>query len=711
MAVLKVKENGEWKEIQAIKGDKGDTGATGAKGDKGDKGDTGAAGYTPVKGVDYFTQQDIDSLDIPDFHYVTEPQSPLDAKLYLDEMKPGIYILNDSGYGVRVYASRSSASYRRITFDAIGHVFYITDNKLLKYCELDSSTSEIKMYTYRVESDTWQSPSTYTVLSASLLDAAQTITAKKTFTVLPESSVTPTTNNQLVNKSYVDNLIPDELSDLAEDTTHRTVTDTEKTTWNGKADYGFTGIIDGTSANPTDGASLSNGTYKADPSKLTSYINLPMEDGTTKKQSIQRGGIVIRTNGRLIILATQNLLYQYNTTQQYFYEAEPIVESYIRTAAADGQAYLGTTAPPNNKIVTDPIYLLDGEINTGTTGHVRIIFTTTDDLEETGFEWSLTLASGEDILFEDGAEPSFKESHTYMLEFYGSTCQVLDFTESTGYSKEDLLKQFMRQNSGQIYYPQLDGKPNLTIQSAAGDSTTRNVVTEYNDITLTSFHDVEYYGIPKFIPLDLTLYNTTSANNKLHPHDQLPNGEYWVTHQGRIYIDGTDDYTAMPHELIYKSTDELIIVGYYGCTYWAWDRTDQVYKGGFFTTYADVTDMLTEYQKIGTVSKSSTATGTISMTDKKWTRKTRTAGINSATIAFPNEETIDDGYQSRFTGLTSSSFTAFTIASRTYTIRFVGDDCSGGDLTAQQNKYYNIEAKADGFGGVLAIVHSYTPAS
>lgn len=35
----------------------------------------------------------------------------------------------------------------------------------------------------------------------------QSITSKKTFTVLPESSVTPTTNNQLVNKKYVDDSI------------------------------------------------------------------------------------------------------------------------------------------------------------------------------------------------------------------------------------------------------------------------------------------------------------------------------------------------------------------------------------------------------------------------------------------------------------------------------------------------------------------------
>lgn len=46
------------------KGDKGNTGETGPKGDKGDKGNTGpqgvpgADGYTPVKGVDYFTESE-----------------------------------------------------------------------------------------------------------------------------------------------------------------------------------------------------------------------------------------------------------------------------------------------------------------------------------------------------------------------------------------------------------------------------------------------------------------------------------------------------------------------------------------------------------------------------------------------------------------------------------------------------------------------------
>lgn len=44
--------------IQGVQGLKGETGAQGQKGDKGEKGDKGDDGYTPVQGVDYFTEAD-----------------------------------------------------------------------------------------------------------------------------------------------------------------------------------------------------------------------------------------------------------------------------------------------------------------------------------------------------------------------------------------------------------------------------------------------------------------------------------------------------------------------------------------------------------------------------------------------------------------------------------------------------------------------------
>lgn len=60
--------------VRGLKGDKGDTGSIGPQGPQGPQGEQGIqgiqgeqgpAGYTPQKGIDYFTQEDIASLNIP----------------------------------------------------------------------------------------------------------------------------------------------------------------------------------------------------------------------------------------------------------------------------------------------------------------------------------------------------------------------------------------------------------------------------------------------------------------------------------------------------------------------------------------------------------------------------------------------------------------------------------------------------------------------
>ena len=50
---------------QGIQGPKGDTGPKGETGPQGPQGIQGEPGHTPIKGVDYFTQEDINSLNIP----------------------------------------------------------------------------------------------------------------------------------------------------------------------------------------------------------------------------------------------------------------------------------------------------------------------------------------------------------------------------------------------------------------------------------------------------------------------------------------------------------------------------------------------------------------------------------------------------------------------------------------------------------------------
>lgn len=67
--------------MNGLKGDKGDTGEHGLQGLKGDKGDTGEQGpagkdgYTPVKGTDYFTEEDKTEL-IDELEQRLEEQTP-----------------------------------------------------------------------------------------------------------------------------------------------------------------------------------------------------------------------------------------------------------------------------------------------------------------------------------------------------------------------------------------------------------------------------------------------------------------------------------------------------------------------------------------------------------------------------------------------------------------------------------------------------------
>ena len=71
-AIQELLDKADSGELQGPKGDAGDTGPKGEKGDKGDtgpegpqgeKGDQGEAGYTPVRGVDYWTESDIEAME------------------------------------------------------------------------------------------------------------------------------------------------------------------------------------------------------------------------------------------------------------------------------------------------------------------------------------------------------------------------------------------------------------------------------------------------------------------------------------------------------------------------------------------------------------------------------------------------------------------------------------------------------------------------
>lgn len=482
-------------------------------------------------------------------------------------------------------------------------------------------------------------------------------------------------------------------SDLVDDTnqTNKFVTENDKITWNDKADYGFYGIINGTSANPTDGATLANGVYKASDGQNTSYISLLMEDGTTKKQSVQKGGIVIRTAARLIIFATQNLMYQYDTSNDYFYPAESFIESNLRREYDDGLAYLGTVSPPNNVFITTPITELEATINTGDTGHVRITFTVDSSIAAGDFYLSLTDTDGNEVLYENGKVPVPKGGETWILEFYGNTCEALRFSDTA-------VAETVNYDTNVV------NKPQITYTGTTIDSrmVTQTTVTE----TIDGTKPIGSYGPFNFIPLDMSSYTTSSSQKALLPETHLPYGVYIVTEPGWMRL-GNDTKKLEIGTLIYwYDSGELDLIGYNACEYWSYDSQNDEWSGGYFTTQEDVEYIVAD--KIGwTINSSAITAGTATMVDGRWSRRTRASGINSLTISFPSE-VPEYNYKSKLTCKTSSTFTTFNVTARDYDIYFYGDDCVDGVLTGVAGKYYEMEARHDGFEGLLVKVFSYT---
>ena len=480
-------------------------------------------------------------------------------------------------------------------------------------------------------------------------------------------------------------------SDLVDDTnqTNKFVTSAEKTAWNNKADYGFYGIIDGTSANPTDGATLANGVYKASESQNASYISLPMEDGTTKKQSVQKGGIVIRTTARLIVFATQNLMYQYDTSNHYFYPAESFIESTLRREYDDGLAYLGTVTPPNNVFITTPITELEATINTGDTGHVRITFTVDSSVAAGDFGLSLTGTDGNGVLYEDGKAPVPKGGETWILEFYGKTCEPLRFTDTA--------------IADVVNYNDLTNKPVISHKTTSIASRTVTVGT--TNTTIQGTQAIDTLAGFQFIPLDMSEYTSGAANKALLPEKHLPHGVYVVTASGYMRV-GTDQKKLEIGSLIYWfDSGELDLIGYNACEYWSYDSKNDEWSGGYFTTTDDVDYAIAE--KIGwQIVSSALVAGTATMTDGRWSRRSRETGVNSLTITFPSQMP-DYNYKSKLTCRTSSTFTTFNVTARNYKIYFYGDDCVDGVLTGVAGKYYEMEASHDGFDGLTVEVHSH----
>ena len=239
---------------------------------RGLKGDTGNDGYTPQKNVDYFDGY--------------TPRKGID---YFDGEKGDT---GDTGNGISsvqlvsgTHAAGTTDTYRitmtnGTTFDfgvyngANGQAGEGSGDMLSTIYDPQHRNTDIFAYVDNKESfsgdynDLINKPSIPSKLSDLSADSTHRVVTDAEKTSWNAKSTFSGAYNDLTGKPT----IPTALSDLSADTTHRTVTDTEKTAWNGKADastyastsqYGVTKLSSSTSSTSTSLAATASAVRSA----------------------------------------------------------------------------------------------------------------------------------------------------------------------------------------------------------------------------------------------------------------------------------------------------------------------------------------------------------------------------------------------------------------------------------------------------------------
>ena len=134
-------------------------------------------------------------------------------------LKKGTYIIEPSvtkGNTLYIYYSPYRTGTNTWQVKILNNIFYvltdITDNMpnntpVVVYSSLNEGILKTSEMTIKTDGYAGLDVSSYTSNQMITLNTSQTVSSLKTFTTLPESSITPTTNNQFVNKKYVDDAI------------------------------------------------------------------------------------------------------------------------------------------------------------------------------------------------------------------------------------------------------------------------------------------------------------------------------------------------------------------------------------------------------------------------------------------------------------------------------------------------------------------------
>lgn len=359
------------------KGDKGDKGDTGEKGDKGDKGDTGEQGIQGIQGERGLQgiqgEQGIQGIQGLPGQNGQDGFSPTVSIKKVNKTTT-IEIVDKNGTHTATIQDGQDGSGAG---DMIKSVYDTTDNGIVDNAEkVNNHTVNKDVPSDAVFTDTTYTAGTGIDITNGVISNTQTSAEwgniegtlsdqTDLINALNDKANTSDLSNVATSGAYSDlsgtPTIPNELSDLTDDSAHRLVTDVEKTTWNNKSNFsGSYADLTNKPTIPTNTSDLNN-----DSGFITSYTETdpvfsasasseitPTDIINWNNKSDFSGDYDDLTNKPTIPTATSDLTNDSNFTTL----------SLVHTDLVDYVGALSTLQFPADDIV-DALNILDDYIN------------------------------------------------------------------------------------------------------------------------------------------------------------------------------------------------------------------------------------------------------------------------------------------------------------------------------------------------------------
>lgn len=301
---------------------------------KGDTGARGQDGYTPVKGTDYFTQEDIASLNIPEY-----TSDLVNDSSFIDNTVNNLinYYLKNETY-TKTEVNTLIGNIQQFHYEVVQTLPQTGETNIL-YLVPKSTSETNNYYDEYVYSNGWEKIGdtqvdlsnyvTITMLNQALAD--YTTTANLT-TLLNAKQ------NQITSTNKLDASLVDDTN-----SNNKFVTNAEKTTWNGKQDTLTAGTNITIDANNVISASGGNCVYLGNASDYTQQNPLDLDELPLGIYLLGIENFSIDNNYRFYI--------------KYTYNDTPIVASVFRDMSGYVPMVKFITFNYNRKNETAPFYL------------------------------------------------------------------------------------------------------------------------------------------------------------------------------------------------------------------------------------------------------------------------------------------------------------------------------------------------------------------